>query len=393
MSCHDGVVPALLKPFIGYIPTSEFGHRVVGPPASTLSATQIEAARKDPLSFRYALGRSANRSHPAANEWLHECLDQGVLNPVGPAVFVYRQGTDNSAVTGIVADVSLAAYDAGLVRRHEKTITKTQRKMVDYMQTTRVYGNPVALTHRTHEGVEATIAALTVAEPDTAFSTADGLSHELWVVGGPAAEDLCGQVNGVLYITDGHHRIAAASVVAAREGRADSGLPAGLFAADKLQLRSFARCVVDPDLDADAVVRRLRSSSSTLEVGEIEARPQQRNEFGIRVRDRFFKVHIDSRAVPEDPYESLDVNLLQNMILGPIFGITDPDQDKRLRFTADLAAPGQPNTDSDAWLLPFPSNIEDVMDVADSGRVMPPKSTLFAPKLPSGLVIRKLEQS
>jgi uncharacterized protein (DUF1015 family) len=115
-----------------------------------------------------------------------------------------------------------------------------------------------------------------------------------------------------------------------------------------------------------------------------------RFEFGVMIRGRYFRLQIDRRNIPDDPYDSLDVNLLQNPILGPVFGITNSRRDKRLRFVADLTDDSQTNIDSDAWLLPFPAAVGDVKAVADSGQVMPAKSTWFAPKLPSGLAIRLL---
>lgn len=393
VTCHYRAVSALLQPFTGYVPTSTFAHRVVGPPTSMLSAAQRRAARNDPLSFRYAVGRGAGSSQTEAVEWLAECRNQGVLRPVGPVVFVYRQSDGDLAVTGIVADLSLSAYNSGQVKRHEKTIAKTERKMADYVRTTRIYGNPVALAHRPHAGVDAIVAAHTGRDAATTFTTADGLSHQLWGVEGDEAEELCRGFSNVLYITDGHHRLAAASLVALEEGRMDARLPVGLFSAEDLMLRSFARCVADPGFDAKIVIDRLRSEHRMEEVSDLEARPRVRLEFGVKIRGRHFRLQIDRHNIPDDPYNSLDVNLLQSLILGPVFGITDPRRDKRLRFVADLPKGSQTDINCDAWLLPLPATVSDVMAVADSGRFMPPKSTWFAPKLPSGLVIRLLDKS
>ena len=237
-------------------------------------------ASNDPLSFRHAAGRGAGSSQTEAVAWLAECRNQGVLRRVGRAVLVYRQKDGDVAITGIIADLSLSAYNSGLVKRHEKTIAKTKRKMADYIRTTRIFGNPVTLTHQPHAGFNATIAAHTGGEPDTAFTTADGISHQLWVIEGDEAEEICRGFNNALYITDGHHRLAAAALVASQEGRMNACFPVGLFAAETLRLRSFFRCVVDPDLDANAVIDRLRSEHRMEEVSDLEARPRA----AIRVR-------------------------------------------------------------------------------------------------------------
>jgi len=292
-----------------------------------------------------------------------------------------------------VADVAMSAYDSGLIKRHEMTISKTERKMANYMRTTRIYGNPVALAHRKHAAVSATIAAHTVRDADYSFIAADGFSHALWVVPGDEAHQLCQSFDGPLYITDGHHRLAAASSVAAEEGRRDPHLPAGLFSSDELRLRSFARYVVDPEIETDAVIDRLASEHRLEEVSEVEARPRGPNDFGVKIRGRSFRLHIDRDNVPDDLYGSLDVNLLQDLILEPVFGISNPRQDKRLHFAADLPERSDNDIECDAWFHPFPPSVADVMAVADSGRAMPPKSTWFGPKVPSGLVIRLLDRA
>ncbi|MDJ0925564.1 MAG: DUF1015 family protein [Acidimicrobiia bacterium] len=385
-------MPSLLKPFAGYIPAKGYGHRVVGPPTSTLTSRQREDARLDPVSFRHSLGRKSRRSHAQAVEWLARWRDRGVLSEFGPAVLVYRQADDDLAATGIIADLALAAYDAGQVKPHEDTIDKTQRKMAKYVRTTRIYGNPTALAYRPDSEVNGRLEKHTERKPDTRFASADGLSHELWIVSGDEAEDLCEGIDTPLYITDGHHRLAAASAVAAEEKRRKARIPVGLFSADELRVSAFARCITDPSIKAKAVVARLQSEHNLVEVAEADARPRQRNEFGIRIKGRHFRLELDRQAIPDDLYAALDVNLLQDLILDPLFGIADEAKDKRLSFVADTPESKIDGSKADVWILPFPAAVADVMAVANSGRVMPPKSTLFTPKLPSGLVIRLLDE-
>jgi uncharacterized protein (DUF1015 family) len=384
---------ALLEPFTGYVPASEYAPRIVGPPVSTLSPDQRQAARSDPLSFRHVVGKGAGAPKKEARQWLHTCQDEGVLTAVGPAVFIYRLAKGDLVTTGIVADVSIAAYDSGLVKRHETTISKTERKMAKYMRSTRIYGNPVALAYREHVGLNTMIAAHSVREADFSFTAADGYAHSLWVVEGAEADELCRNFHETLYITDGHHRLAAASVVAGEEGRMNHHIPAGLFSADELRLRSFARCVIDPDLDAMVVIDRLGSDHHLEEVDEGEARPRGRYEYGVKIGGASYRLRVDDANVPDDLYRSLDVNLLQDLILEPVFGIQNPRQDGRLHFIPDLPE-GRDDEEIEcgAWFLPYPASVGDVMAVADSGRAMPPKSTWFAPKLPSGLVIRLLDK-
>ena len=342
----------LLEPFSGYLPTSDQAHRIVGPPVSTLSPEQRAAARLDPLSFRHVVGRGAGSSNSEAKKWLR----------------------------------------AGRIKPHEATIAKTEKKMARYMRTTRIYGNPVALAHRPHPSVDAAIATRLDRPADYSFVSADGFSHALWAINGDAAEELCASFDATLYITDGHHRLAAASSVAIREHRPDPHLPAGLFATNELRLATFARCVVDPDLDAAAVIDRLRAEHEVAEVSPAEARPTGRHEFGVRLPSGSYRLRIDPALAPDDLYHSLDVNLLQDLILEPVFGIKTPRKDRRLHFSPNLPDSRLTPESCAAWFLPFPVSVDDVMAIADAGLSMPPKSTRFGPKLPSGLAIRLLDK-
>jgi uncharacterized protein (DUF1015 family) len=382
-------VTPLLQPITGFVPVSEYAHRVVGPPVSMLSPDQAEAARLDPLSFRHVIGRGTGTSNEEAAEWLRTCVDDGVLRAVGPAVFVYRLAKGDLVATGLVVDVSVAAYDSGLIKRHEMTLEDTETRMASHLRSVRISGNPVALAHRPDPEVDDVVAAYTVREPDVSFVAADGYAHSLWTIEGRAATGLCALFNDVLYITDGHHRLAAASLMAAQEGRPDLHIPCALFPSTELRIRGFARCVVDPEADVESIVEALGADHDLIAVTEVEARPTGRAEFGVRLGSRFFRLKIDHGSIPDDRYASMDVNLLQDLVLGPLFGITDPRHDRRLHFLPDTHG-RHPDSECAAWFLPFPTSVADVLAVADAGLTMPPKSTWFAPKLPSGLVVSLL---
>ena len=392
--CKYEKVTQLVQPFAGFIAASEYGHRVVGPPRATLTAEQRALASDDPLSFRFVAGRKAGRPRDEAMAWIDDCVARGVLVPFGPGVVVYRQEKDDFTATGFLADLSLEAYEAGRVKRHERTIAKTQRRMAEYMRNTRIYGNPPVTSYRSQASLEQAIAAHTQSQPSFAFTTADGISHELWVVEAGAAEDLCGRVDSGLYITDGHHRLAAASLAASEEGRTGARIPAGVFSAGEFRLRSFARCIFDPDMNPSEAIRKLQVDLIVNEVDSAQAtKPRDRFEYGARIGDRCFLLRVPEERIPEDHYESLNTNLLKELVLGPVFGIEDPRLDKRLKFVADLGDIGEAAESADAWFLPHPLQATDVIEVADSNRAMPAKSTWFSPKLPSGLVMRPIDDS
>ena len=379
---------ALLEPFTGFIPSADYAPRIVGPPRSMLSPDQLKASGLDELSFRHAVGRGASASHTEAMNWLHRCYELDALLPVESAVIVHRLRQGQFTAIGLIADVSLTAYDTGLIKRHETTIAKTERKMVKYMQTTRIFGNPVALAHHEHPEVAVSIERHAQRPADVAFEAIDGTHHSLWVVSGDDARELCNSFSDVLYITDGHHRLAAASSLAATDGVPNPHLPAGLFSANELRLRAFARAISDTAAASTDILSALNERFELEESDQLVPRPTTAHQIGVRIRSRSFMLTIPGDLIPADAYDRLDVNLLQDLVLEPLFGVTNPRTDDRLHFIADTSDDAHDGDSYDAWFLPHLTSARDVMMVADAGRAMPPKSTYFMPKLPSGLVIR-----
>ena len=381
----------LLVPFTGFVPTADFAHRIVGPPSSMLTEQQKEASRDDELSFRNRVGRGASAPLETAMRWLERCHELHALRPIDESVIVHSTTRGDVTAIGLIADVSLAAYDDGLVKKHEATIAKTERKMVDYMGSTRVFGNPVALAHRSKADVASTLAQHSQGDADITFDAADGSRHSLWIVGGGDAVALCESFTDELYITDGHHRLAGAATLARTEGRTDAHIPAGLFAEDELVVWAFSRAITDASVDAASVRDALATAFALDESEERVPRPTSPGQIGVRLDGQSYLLTIPPAQMPADRYARLDVNLLQTLILEPLFGVTDARTDNRLSFVADTGDEAHDVDGFDAWFLPYATSVDDVMTVADMGNTMPPKSTFFLPKMPSGLVIRPVD--
>ena len=377
----------LVHPFTGYLPQVAIAHRMVSPPIAMLSPDKRQTAREDPLSFRHVVGRGSGTTIEEASKWFDDCIADGVLEPVGPVAMIYRLVIDDHVATGVLGEVSVAAYDAGAIKKHELTRSDTESGMAQYMSEAPVNGNPVALAHAPNADVAVAIAKYTSGDPHLTFTAADGVTHTLWLVDGNEGGALCDLFGDSLYITDGHHRMAAASLLARQGGDANARVPVGLFGADELWVRAFTRCVIDPTLDPTDVVRRLDAEFELEPIAGPKARPIRSHEFGCRIGGKAYMLRLPADVVPSDLYGSLDVVLLQELVLGPIFGITDPRDDPRLHYVADTRS-NRGEVDCDADFLPYPASVHDVMAVADAGLTMPPKSTWFAPKLPSGLVLR-----
>lgn len=396
-----------IRPFEAYLPDAGLAPRVVAPPISMLSADQGNFADPDPLSFSRVIGGLPWSAPPnEAAAWLHRMIDEGTFGVTGgPSFFVYELTVDGESAKGFVAEVDLAAYDSGRIMGHEQTLSETETGLANRLAAVRANGSPVALAHRSSPEIHAAIGELSVGPPDLHFTASDGVIHSLWIITDLEATDHLAKTYSDfenLYITDGHHRMAAASRLAAYERRSNPDqtgaephnyVVAVLFSADQLRLRAFTRCVAgDVDLDVSSLIDCLEPSF-TVEPAPVEqVSPRRRGEFGMVVEGCGYRLSIRVDDVPEDSYDSLDVVFLQDHVLGPIFGITDPRSDRRLHFVSDRVRPDHVmHEDCWVWFEPFPTTVGDVMAVADYGLTMPPKSTWFEPKLPSGLVVRLLD--
>ncbi len=377
----------LLRPFSGYVPVEGFGPRVMGITNAKLTKDERRIASNDMLNYRHTLSKKASSTNKAARKWVARRLGEGVLRRVDEVVMVYRQHDGRSSSIGVIADVSLARYDDGLVRRHEATIINSEKRMGKYMARTRVFTNPVALTYRV--GKMADLANLwATGEPDVALEAKDGSHHDLWLVGGSDATAICEALSEPLYITDGHHRLAAASRLAAKERRVDF-MPAGIFAADELNLQSFARCFRSLPISPEALIDSIAAKFTIQEVGPSDARPAREGQIGARIGTRYLSIDLLEQDPAISGPESLDANRLQALIIGPLLGVDDPGDSARIEF---IEANGTFDLDRyKAWFLPFPEAVESVLQIADQGLTMPPKSTLFGPKVPGGLAIRFIE--
>lgn len=371
------------------MPTSAFGARVVGPARSTLSPDQLKASRSDPLSFRRSAGRSARPSKKAVRDWLGKAHEAKALRTVSSRLFAYRLATAQLTATGVVGEVSLNAYRDGVVKGHEKTIAKNQARMVNYMRDSGIYGNIVALAHRPNALIAAAVETETARASDVSFTTIDGTSHWLWALDSTRAEQLCASLDEPLYVIDGHHRLAAAAALAEQEGSTDPSIPVGLFCTDTLEVRSFFRCVTDPEIDLGRFVRDL-GRAFQLEDAE-QTSPRTPGEIAVRAGVERFLFKLGPITDCSGPVGSLDVSRLRSEVLEPLLGIGDASRDSRLTFVADTGDSGEQDACTISFLT-YPVSLDDVLTVADLGQMMPPKSTSFAPKLPSGLAIRLRDQ-
>lgn len=313
--------------------------------------------------------------------------------------YLYRQQMGDHIQTGIAAVCHIDDYENNIIRKHEKTRKDKEDDRTKLIGTLGANTGPVFLTYRARPEIDALVSAEAARPPAVDFVAPDGIRHTLWRLSEPSA--LCEEFSLVplAYVADGHHRSASAARVG-RERRAGNPNHTGeedynwflcvLFPADQLRILPYNRVV--SDLNGHSPEEFLRTVRQVFEVSdEAPASPQAPGQvsmfFGGRWLGLSWKADADA-----DPVARLDVSVLQDRLLAPVLGIDDPRTSKRVDFvggirgTQELEERVRSGKAAVAFSM-FPVTCEQLMDIADAGQIMPPKSTWFEPKLRSGLFI------
>lgn len=332
-------------------------------------------------------------------------IADGVVVPRSrPAYYVYGIDTGEHLAVGIVAEVDVSDYPGGRVRRHELTRSATEDLLVDHLTRVGAHSDPVALTYRADPEIEAIVTEVRSGPAVLDFSGADGTHQKVWVVDDPDTMARLDARLGLiedLYVTDGHHRCAAAARYS-HLMRAANGPSTGdeaynyvlstLYPDTTLTVLEINRCVADVAVPLEDLVEALgrRFDLAELPAG-VDPRPAAVGSFGMLAQGRAFRITVPPSLVPDDVYAGLDVVLLQDLVLGPLLGIDDPRTDRRLRYVPGPEVPDPGAHGCDVCFLVHPTPVADVMRIADAGLVMPPKSTWFEPKVRGGLFVRLLD--
>ncbi|MBF0143479.1 MAG: DUF1015 domain-containing protein [Magnetococcales bacterium] len=401
-----------MRAFRGCRPRGELAERVAAPPYDVLSSDEARRlvqgnpdsflrVSKAEVEFGPEVPPDDDRVYERARSNLEGLFGRGVVHrdPL-PCLYLYRLVMQGRAQLGVVGAVSVAAYEAGWVKKHELTRPDKENDRTRHAEVLGAHTGPVFLTYRADPEIDRLVAeALTREEPVCDFTAADGVRHTLWVVadgalvaGLEAAFDSL----GALYVADGHHRSAAAARI--WRSRAESGVGgadrflAAIFPDDQVRILDYNRVVRDLNGLSEAEFKK-RVGERFFLAAEVEpVRPSKPHEFGMFLADGWFRLTLRPGLAEErDPLGRLDVGLLEAHILGPILGITDPRRDHRLDFVGGIRGLGalSQRVLSGEMAVAFslyPTALADVMAVADAGLVMPPKSTWFEPKLRDGLV-------
>jgi len=400
---------ASLLPFRALRPPPALAARVASPPYDVVSTREArELARGNPDSFLRVsrpeidlpegTDEHADAVYAKGKENLAELVRRGVLaQDPEPRLYVYAQRMGAHRQTGLVACAAVDEYDRDIIRKHEKTRADKEDDRVRHIDTLSAHDEPVFLTYRASAEIDRAVEEVKRAEPEYDLVTADGVGHQLWVVppsAGARIAALFGQVPA-LYVADGHHRSAAASRVhARRRGQAGEhgAFLAVVFPHDQMQILAYNRLVRDPKgRGPDALVAELRK---VLDLEPpTDPRPDRPLSVGLFVGGRWWRGRVRPGSFDaSDPVASLDCSIVQDQLLAPLFGVGDPRTSKDVDFVGGIRGPEEleRRVREEGWPLAlhlYPTRIEQLIAVSDAGKLMPPKSTWFEPKLRSGLFV------
>jgi uncharacterized protein (DUF1015 family) len=405
----------LIRPFRALRPASGRAAEVLAPPYDVLSSgeARVRAVGK-PWSFLHVskaeidLDPSTDPFDPAvyakAAENLRRMIAANILvRDDKPSYYVYRLTWRGHSQTGLVAVASLADYATNRIRRHELTTPSKEDDRVRQIEAVNAQTGPVMIAYPTAPHIDAMLAEAASGMATVDMTAEDGVRHELWVVNDDTRIDgLTRAVDSLpaLYIADGHHRSAAAARVA--KARGGEGLHSYfltvLFPQQQMTILDYNRVLRDLNgFTPEQLLGKLREHYAVAPSNQ-PARPAATGELGMYLAGRWYRLTLrgDDAARSTDPIERLPITLLSHNIIEPIFGIADPRTDKRIDFVGGARGLEELErlVSSGAMAVAFalyPTQMSDLMAVADAGKIMPPKSTWFEPKLADGMVSHVLD--
>ncbi len=409
---------ALIRPIRALRPAPGRAAEVLAPPYDVLSSAEArERARGKPWSFLHVskaeidLDPSTDPFDPAvyakAAKNLQRMIAAGVLTRDDkPSYYVYRLTWRGRSQTGLAAIASLADYATNRIRKHELTTPAKEDDRVRQIEAVNAQTGPVMIAYPTAPQIDVMLAEAATGAPTVDMTADDGVRHQLWVINdGTRIADLTRAVDSLsaLYIADGHHRSAAAARVARARGREGSHayFLAVLFPQQEMTILDYNRVLRDLNgRSPEEVLAQLRGLYA-VEPSDQPVRPAAAGELGMYLAGRWYRLALRGDAAANaarsgDPIERLPITLLSRNIIKPIFGIADPRTDKRIDFVGggrgleELEKLVSSGAMAVAFAL-YPTQMSDLMAVADAGKIMPPKSTWFEPKLADGMVSHVLD--
>lgn len=408
-----------VKPFRGLRPPKDLVEQVESRPYDVLNSEEARAEAgnnekslyhiiKPEINFPEGTSEYDPRVYDSAAEQFEKFQKNGwLLQDEQENYYLYAQTMNGKTQYGIVLCAHVDDYMNGNIKKHELTRRDKEDDRMKHVRITNANIEPVFLAFRHNDVLAELIKKYAAQEPVYHFKApVDGFIHQFWVIENKEDQDAITEEFAKmdsLYIADGHHRSAAAARVGAekgeKEGRGEHDYyMAVCFPAEQLTILDYNRVVKDLNgLSEEDFLKALEKNFTVACKGEENYRPQKMHEFSLYVGGKWYSLEAKPGTFNEnDPIGILDVDISSRLILDEILNIKDLRSDKRIDFVGGLRGLGELKRRVDSGemkmaLALYPVSMQQIMDIADSGNIMPPKATWFEPKLRSGLVIHKLD--
>jgi len=416
---------AIVKAFKGIRPIEELASKIAALPYDVMSSEEARDMVVDnPYSFLHidraeidldpSVDIHDKKVYEKARENLDKMIEDGqFIQDEKPCLYIYRQIMNGRAQTGLVFCASIDDYLNNVIKKHEYTRADKELDRINHVDYCDSNTGPIFLTYRedevTSEVIKEWTKEGTKRKPVYDFVSEDGIGHQVWVIDNEIiVEEIIALFNEIenLYIADGHHRSASAVKVGLkrREENPDytgeeefNYFLAVAFPDNDLMVMDYNRVVKDLNgLSTDEFFEKLKDNFIITESKEnVQIKPSSKHTFGMFIEDKWYLLEAKKGSFnEEDPIKSLDVAILQDNILTPILGIEDVRTSDRIDFIGGIRGLSElerrVHKDMKVAFSMYPTEVVDIMKVADTNQVMPPKSTWFEPKLRSGLFVHKL---
>jgi len=411
---------ATVKPFFCIRPRADIANRVAALPYDVYNREEAKnEIQREPLSF-LKVDRAETQLpdtidmyddcvYEKAKELLYGMIQDGILlEDSEECYYVYELIMNGRSQTGIVACVSIDDYRNNLIRKHENTREDKEIDRIKHVDILNAQTGPIFLAYQSRKEINQVVEDSKREEPLYHFTAVDGIEHIVWRISDKDRIFLIKEAfAGIdrIYIADGHHRAASAVKVGLKRRKENPEFTGKepfnyflsvLFPHDQLQILPYNRVVKDLNgLSKEEFLAKLKDNFTVSYFGKKDYTPEGKGTFGMYLDGEWYVLEAKEKILAtQDPVASLDVSLLQDYVLQPILGIHDPRVDKRIDFIGGIRGNKELERrvafDMTVAFSMYPTSITELFQVSDAGKLMPPKSTWFEPKLRSGLFIHKL---
>ena len=412
---------ATIIPFKGIRPTRDKVALVASRSVDNYAKNDLnEKLRSNPFTFLHVIHpdfKDGRRTKPGSPERLRKVRaqydafrEEGIFHrDETPCYYVYRQEKLGNTFTGIIACTSIDDYTKGVIKIHEQTRTDREKKLTEYLEVCQFNAEPVLFCYPDHEAIEKIIAKKTEEREEYDFTTTDRVHHRLWVISDAkevAAIRKHFDSIPAVYIADGHHRSASSALLGESmraktkdfTGNEPWNFYLGVFFPEtQLKIFDFNRVVKDLNgLTTEEFLQKLSADFKVIAHGEKLYRPDKKHVFSMYIDGVWYELQLKLRDDKNaSPVDTLDAYILTQRILSPLLGIHDLKTDPRIGFVSGIKGAEELKNQVDNWKFKvafglYPVQMDELKHIADTGSIMPPKTTWVEPKMRSGLVIYSL---